>query len=132
MNHHTRIHDKSARLRSGRLFPILAFTVALTNHAAFAGDMLSPSAPPDQARCDAIGEGFFAVKGSNACIKIGGYVAAGADFVGPSAKGSGGSAPRPAGGLNSQTAVSAEVILDTPLGPGRLYVQIGHDAYSHP
>ncbi|MFZ2104585.1 MAG: porin [Roseiarcus sp.] len=106
----------------------------MTNHAAFAGDVFAPRAPPtpDQARCNAIGEGFYAVKGSNACIKISGYIAAGVDFIAPGAKGSGASAPRATGGLNSETAVSAEVRLDTPLGPGRLYVQIGHDAYFHP
>jgi hypothetical protein len=130
MNHRTRIHESTC-LPSGSLGVIFAFAVALSSDAAFAGDMLTPSAPPtpDQARCNAIGEGFYAVKGSNACIKISGYVAAGADFVAPGAKGSGAVAPRPTGGLNSQTAVSAEVRLDTPLGPGRLYVQIGHDAY---
>ena len=133
MNHRTRIHE-SACLPSGSLGVIFAFAVALSSDAAFAGDMLAPSAPPtpDQARCNAIGEGFYAVKGSNACIKISGYVAAGADFVAPGAKGSGASAPRPTGGLDSQTAVSAEVRLDTPLGPGRLYVQIGHDATTTP
>ena len=116
MNHRPRNHEKSACLPSGSLGVIFAFAVALTNHAA-------------QACCNAIGEGFYAVKGSNACIKISGYVAAGADFIAPGAKGSGAVAPRPTGGLNSETAVSAEVRLDTPLGPGRLYVQIGHDAY---
>ena len=134
MNHRPRNHEKSAGLPSGSLGVIFAFAVALTNHAAFAGDVFAPSAPPtpDQARCNAIGEGFYAVKGSNACIKISGYIAAGADFIAAGAKGSGASAPRPTGGLNSETAVSAEVRLDTPLGPGRLYVQIGHDAYFHP
>ena len=134
MNHRTRFHEKSACLPSGSLGVICAFAVAMSSHAAFAGDMFAPGAPPtpDQARCNAIGEGLYAVKGSNACVKISGYVAAGADFVAPGAKGSGAFAPRPTGGLNSQTAVSAEMRLDTPLGPGRLYVRIGHDAYYHP
>jgi hypothetical protein len=134
MNHRTRIHEQSACLPSGSLGVIFAFAVVVSSHAAFAGDMLAPSAPPtpDQARCNAIGEGFFTVKGSSACIRISGYVAAGADFVASGAKGSGAFAPRSTGGLNSQTAISAEMLLDTPLGPGRLYVQIGHDAYYRP
>jgi len=80
MNQRPRNHEKSACLPSGSLGVIFAFAVALTNHAAFAGDVFAPSAPPtpDQARCNAIGEGFYAVKGSNACIKISGYIAAGA------------------------------------------------------
>jgi hypothetical protein len=111
----------------------LVFAIAMANNAAFAGDLFEPKAESaDQARCNTLGEGYYAVKGSNACIKIGGYVAAGADFAAPAAKGSGVFAPKPSGGLTSQTAVSAEVHLDTPLGPGRLYVQVGRDSYYHP
>ena len=134
MNHRTHIHKKSARLPRGGLGVIFAFAFAISSHAAFAGDMFAPSVPPtpDQARCNAIGEGFYAVKGSDACVKISGYVAAGADFAAPGAKDSGAFAPRPTGDLNSQTAVSADMRLDTPLGPERLYVQIGHDAYYRP
>jgi hypothetical protein len=128
MNQRTRLPEKSACL----LAAAFSFALGWTNHAAIAGDAVAPNAPPTpgQARCNAIGEGFYAITGSTACIKISGYVAAGADFVELGAK-SGGFAPRPNGGLTSQTAVGAEVRVDTPLGPGRLYVQIGHDAY-HP
>jgi hypothetical protein len=110
---------------------VFSLAIGWANHGAIAGDSVAPNAPPTpgQARCNATGEGFYAIAGSNACIKISGYVAAGADFAAPSAKAAGVFAPRPNGGLTSQTAVSAEVRLDTPLGPGRLYVQIGHDAY---
>src|ERR1700677_3737426 len=113
MNQRTRLRDKSGCL----LGAVFSFAIGWTNHAAIAGDAVAPNAPPTpgQARCNAIGEGFYAVAGSNAFIKISGYVAAGADFVEPGAK----VAPRPNGGLTSQTAVSAEVRLDTPLGPGR-------------
>jgi hypothetical protein len=118
--------EKSASLRGA----VLSLAIGWTTHVAIAGG-LAPNAPPTagQARCNAIGEGFYAIVGSNACVKISGYIAAGADFVAPSAKTSGVFAPRPTGGLTSQTAVSAEVRVDTPLGPGRLYVQLGHDAY---
>jgi hypothetical protein len=127
MNQRTLLIDKSGCL----LGAVFSLAIGWATHAAIAGDAVAPTAPPtpDQARCNAIGEGFYAIAGSNACIKISGYVAAGTDFVEPGAKGSGVSAPRPNGGLTSQTAVSADVRVDTPLGPGRLYVQIGHDAY---
>jgi hypothetical protein len=122
----TRLLEKTASLRGA----VLSLAIGWTTHAAIAGDAVAPNPPPPgQARCNAVGEGFYAIAGSNACIKISGYVAAGVDFVAPSAKPSGVFAPRPIGGLSSETAVSAEVHLDTPLGPGRLYVQIGHDAY---
>jgi hypothetical protein len=123
MNQRTLLIDKSGCL----LGAVFSLAIGWTTCAAIAGDAVAPNAPPtpDQARCNAIGEGFYAIAGSNACIKISGYVAAGADFVEPGAK----VAPRPDGGLTSQTAVSADVRLDTPLGPGRLYVQIGHGAY---
>jgi hypothetical protein len=133
MNHRTHIHEKSAYLPSGSLGVVFAFAFAMSSHAALAGDMFAPSAPtPDQARCNAIGEGFYAVKGSDTCVKISGYVAAGADFAAPGAEDSPAFAPRPTGDLNSQTAVSAEMRLDTPLGSERLYVQFGHDAYYRP
>jgi hypothetical protein len=120
----TRLLEKSACL----LGAVFSLAIGWANHAAIAGDAVAPNAPPTpgQARCNAMGEGFYAIAGSNACIKISGHVAAGVDFVAPGAKASGAFAPRPNGGLISQTAVSAEVRLDTPLGPGRLYVQIGH------
>ena len=127
MNQSTPLIDKSGCL----LGAVFSLAIGWTTCAAIAGDAVAPNAPPTpgQARCNAMGEGFYAIAGSNACIRIGGYVAAGADFAAPSAKAAGVFAPRPNGGLTSQTAVSAEVRLDTPLGPGRLYVQIGHDAY---
>jgi hypothetical protein len=127
MEQRARLLEKSA----GLLSTVFILAIGWTTQVAIAGDAVAPNAPPapGQARCNAMGEGFYAVAGSNACIKIGGYVAAGADFVAPGAKVSAVAAPRPNGGLTSETAVSADVRLDTPLGPGRLYVQIGHDAY---
>ena len=44
-----------------------------------AGDSAAPIAPSD-ARCRSHGEGFIGVAGSDACIRISGYVDAGADF----------------------------------------------------
>ena len=126
MIHRTRLLEKSPRL----LGAVFTLAIGWANHAAIAGDAVANAPPtPGQARCNAMGDGFYAIAGSNACIKISGYVAAGADFAAPTPKAVGVFTPRPNGGLTSETAVSADVRLDTPLGPGRLYVQIGHDAY---
>ncbi len=101
----------------------------LASSAAFAQDSYLPKVEaiaPDQAQCNALGEGFFAVKGSNACVRISGYVAAGAGFVSPVR----GEAAGPfAAGVRSfsgsEGAVGVDSRFDTPLGPGRLYVEFG-------
>ena len=71
----------------------------------FAGDAFAPAPQPtlDQAHCDALGDGFFAVAGSSACIKISGYVSAGTEFSIAGAKGasSGPFAPRSGVGPDS-------------------------------
>jgi hypothetical protein len=100
---------------------------------AFAGDAFipAPSSAPDPSYCSALGDGFFAVAGSSACIKISGYVSAGTEFSVPGAQGIGGSsfATKSNLGMDSQSAVSAETQFETPLGPGRVYVQVGHNSY---
>jgi len=103
----------------------------LASGNAFAGDAFVPASAPDPSHCSALGEGFFAVAGSSACIKISGYVSAGTEFSVAGAKGIG---PGPFAtksnvGIDSQSAVSAETQFETPLGPGRVYVQVGHDSY---
>ena len=121
---------KTSRLLGASSAIALVLTIASANHGAFAGDTFAPETPSaDQARCNAFGDGFYAVAGSNACVKISGYVAAGVDFAAPVGKGSSLFAPRASGGLDSETTVGAEMRVDTPLGPGRLYVQFGHDSY---
>lgn len=99
----------------------------------FAGDALAPAPPstPDQAHCNELGDGFFAVAGSSACVKISGYVSAGTDFSAVAAKGAQSSAPfaaKSSVGMDSQSGMSVETQFDTPLGPGRLYVQVGHNS----
>jgi hypothetical protein len=108
----------------------------LASGAAFAGDSYE-SAPaltaPDQAHCRALGEGFFAVKGSNACMKISGYVSAGVGFVEPgrvAAPTTGPFAAHGAGFTDNHVGVSVDTRFDTELGPGRLYVQVGHDSWA--
>ncbi len=101
--------------------------------SAVAGDPLTSQqsvADPNDARCNAMGEGFIAVAGSNACVKISGYVAAGGDFGGVLRTASHNSGPfdaAPASALGTQAGVSADAHFDTPIGPGRVYVQMGRD-----
>ena len=103
--------------------------------AAFAGDASMPkqsAATPNDARCSAMGEGFFAVSGSDACIRISGYVAAGAEFGGAWRPASHSSDPFDAASttaLRTRVGVSADTRFDTPMGPGRLYIQVGRDNF---
>jgi hypothetical protein len=99
----------------------------------FAGDAFAPVPQPalDQALCDALGDGFVAVKGSNACIKINGYVSAGTDIsVGGIESGqvSGPFATKSSAGIETHPSVNAKVQYVAPLGPGRLYVEVGRDS----
>ena len=83
---------------------------------------------PDQVRCKALGEGFFAVKGSTTCIRISGYVSAGMAFVEPgriAAPTTGPFAPHSFAYSTTEGAVAVESQFDTALGPGRVYVQVG-------
>jgi hypothetical protein len=117
---------------------IWALGASLVAGSAFAGDASAPKSPPaspDDARCRALGGGFFAVSGSYACIRISGYVAAGTDFGGGLRSVSRDPAPFAAGAattLGTQAGFSADARFDTPMGPGRLYIQVGHDNFSQP
>lgn len=100
---------------------------------AAAGGASPPPAAADNARCNALGEGFFAVSGSDACIRISGYVAAGAEFEGGVRPAWRNPAPFDSGqstALRTRTGVSADARFDTPMGPGRIYVQVGHDNFA--
>jgi hypothetical protein len=93
-----------------------------------------PQDSPDQARCKALGEGFFAVKGSTACIRISGYVSAGMGFVEPgriAAPTTGPFAPRSHAFTTTEEGAAIESQFNTELGPGRLYVQVGGQNWSH-
>ena len=115
-----------------------AVGASLVAGSAFAGDSPAPKPPaasPNDARCSALGEGFFAVSGSDACIRISGYVAAGADFSGGLRVVSHDPAPFAAVAattLGTRAGVSADARFDSAMGPGRLYIQVGHDNYSPP
>ena len=117
---------------------VCALGASLVAGSALAGDSPAPKTPaasPNDARCSALGEGFFAVSGSDACIRISGYVAAGADFGGGLRGVSRDPAPFAAGPtttFGTRTGVGADARFDTPMGPGRLYIQVGHDNYLPP
>jgi hypothetical protein len=100
---------------------------------ASAGDLL-PSGrvakSPANTRCAALGQGFFPVAGSDACIKISGHVSAGVGFGS-----GGGSAGAPglnfsasqANGFDSEVGAAADLRFQTPAGPGRVYVDVRKD-----
>ena len=108
-----------------------AFSLAACLAAAEvrAGDSAAPIAPSD-ARCHSYGEGFIGVAGSDACIRISGYVDAGADF---SASRGGRAAPLPAP-ANPAAKIGAAAALDTrfdtPTGPARVYIEIGRPRFA--
>jgi hypothetical protein len=104
---------------------------SLTAPSAFAGDApeFGPSEKkPVDTHCAALGEGFFAVAGSSACVRITGRISAGAGFAGP------GPAraldPRVGGGasgFDTRAAVSGDIRFDTEAGPARIYVGVQKD-----
>jgi hypothetical protein len=96
---------------------------------ARAGDSAMPIAPSD-ARCHWHGDGFIGVAGSDACIRISGYIDAGADF---SASRGGRVAPllAPANpALGTGAAAALDTRFDTSTGPGRVYIEIGRPRFA--
>jgi hypothetical protein len=77
------------------------------------------------AHCAALGEGFFAVTGSSACMRISGHISAGVGFA--TAAASNGRSASPATGSATEEGVSGDIRFDTPIGPGRIYVHV-HNA----
>ena len=120
-------------LRLGFLFSTLCFVTSV----AEAADIGPPQPQPetvDQARCKALGEGYFAVKGSTSCIRISGYVSAGMGFVEPgriAAPTTGPFAHHASTYSTTEGVVAVESRFNTELGPGRLYVQVGGQNFSH-
>ena len=96
---------------------------------ARAGDSAAPLAPSD-ARCHSHGDGFVGVAGSDACIRISGYIDAGADF---STSRGGRDAPllAPANpALRTGAAAALDTRFDTSMGPGRVYIEIGRPRFA--
>ncbi len=105
--------------------------------AANAGDFLPGGQSAKarvNARCAAMGEGFFPVQGSDACIKISGRISAGV------AVGNAAGSARPWGssipsslqsGADVEAVVNGDLRFDTPSGPGRIYVGVRRDTNPH-
>ena len=103
--------------------------LALASGSGRADDLTTPgpkAISPEQARCQAMGEGFFAVKGSTNCVRISGYVSAGVGFATPVVRPVNSPFAAHAGVVNEQQAgVAVEQTFNSELGPGRIYVQVG-------
>ncbi|HXW19637.1 MAG TPA: hypothetical protein VEK35_03945 [Roseiarcus sp.] len=80
-------------------------------------------------RCAALGDGFFAVSGSAACMKISGHISAGVGFASRGALGQPASYV-PATGSFTDMGVTADSRFDTPIGPGRIYVHLNDQSGS--
>ncbi|MGA2043784.1 MAG: hypothetical protein ABSG83_10460 [Roseiarcus sp.] len=108
---------------------ILAFFASCAAHAGDASSGESAQARVD-GHCAGLGEGFFVVAGSNACIRISGHISAGVGFAG-AATATESFGPRlggaPASGFDAQTAVSGDLRFDTEAGPARIYVGARRD-----
>lgn len=84
-------------------------------------------------RCAALGEGFFPVAGSDACVRISGHISAGAGFGTGAARGDSSSLnfdPSPRNGVGAEAAAAGDFRFDTPNGPGRIYLDVGKSANS--
>jgi hypothetical protein len=114
-----------------RLAPSALLVALLVPRAALAGDSFEPApAMIDQGHCKSLGDGFYAVKGTNACIKISGYIAAGVEFASPARVGlpaAGPFAAHAVSATDTSVGMSVDTRFDTELGPSRLYVQVGRD-----
>jgi hypothetical protein len=115
------------RLGLGLIFACMAA------HAAHASDALPPAQPAKahvDMHCAALGEGFFAVTGSSACIKISGRISAGVGYASGSAS-TNNSGPRfgapPADGFDAEMAASGDLRFNTSAGPARVYVGVRKD-----
>ena len=107
----------------------VSLAACLAAAAVRAGESAAPT-PPSDARCRSYGEGFFGVAGSDACIRISGYIDAGLDF---STSRGGRAAPllapaNPTAGAGAATALDTR--FDTSIGPGRVYIEIGRSRFA--
>jgi hypothetical protein len=118
------------RLGSGIIVALIA------SHVANAGEMLPAGQGKARAnaRCAALGEGFFPVAGSDACIKISGRISAGVGF----GSGGGGGLSNSSSldfnasrnnGSGAEAAATGDLRFDTSAGPGRVYLGVGKNSH---
>lgn len=108
----------------------VAGVCAASNGGASAADVGLPRAPaPIQAdsRCASRGQGYFAVAGSSACVRISGSIGAGVNF-GPGARALAGGELFPAAsssGPFADVGAAVDAVFDTDYGPARLSIGVG-------
>ena len=121
----------SLRIQRAALGATFSLAACLGAAGARAGDSPAPIAAAD-ARCRTQhGDGYFAVNGSTACIRISGYIEAGAGFstAGGDPRRTSPLAPaNPA--LLTGAAAALDTRFDTPIGPGRVYIEIGRPGFT--
>ena len=104
-----------------------SFVACLASADVRAGDSAASIAPSD-ARCRSQGEGFLGVAGSDACIRISGYIDAGPSF---STSRSGRDALLLANpGMKTGAATALDTRFDSPAGPARVYIEIGRPRFA--
>ena len=72
-----------------------------------------------QADCDVLDQGFAALRDTNTCVRISGYVAAG-DSLAPDGRAAGPRAP----------FGSLQTIVGAPGGPGGVFMHVSHDDFA--
>jgi hypothetical protein len=121
------MRQEMIRLGLGLLGALATIGVASAQDPLLQGG--APGDPIANTRCAALGDGFFAVSGSSACIKISGHISAGVGFASRGALGQPASYV-PATGSFADMGVTADGRFDTPIGPGRIYVHLNDQSSS--
>ena len=104
-------------------------------HGALAGGLsASTQAAKTRAngRCAALGDGFLAIAGSDACVKISGHISAGDGFGAGAAHGGSSTVtfgPSPL--IGAEAAASSDLRFNTSSGPARVYLNVGNSTISH-
>ncbi len=84
------------------------------------------------ARCAALGDGFLAIAGSDACVKISGHISAGAGFgTGAAHSGSSTITFGPSPLMGAEAAASGDLRFNTSNGLARVYLNVGNSTISH-
>lgn len=112
-----------------RILASAVFAIAGAGFAHSADIGLAKTPAPIQAdtRCAALGEHYFPVANSNACIKISGYVSGGIDFA-PKGRLTNDRDlfPNTGSGGFADLGVAGDVRFDTGYGPAQISIGVGH------
>ena len=124
-----RVGLMNVRKQRAMLGATVSLAACLAGAEVRAGNPAAPIAPSD-ARCRSQGDGFFGVPGSDACIRISGYVDAGADFSTPRGGRAAPLQPPTNPALRTGAGAALDTRFDTPAGPGRIYIDIGRPRFT--